>query len=97
MKVTETIQRMPCKECYFISVLVWTRENDSNTQRVDAYLLENDKIISIFKNIRGLRQKAKVTYPCPQPIYSSTGSMRRRGNKVEHNPLPQYHRENCKS
>ena len=30
-EVTWTIQRMPCKGCYFISVLVWTGENDSNT------------------------------------------------------------------
>ena len=35
-EVTWTIQRMPCKGCYFISVLVWTGENDSNTLRVDA-------------------------------------------------------------
>ena len=108
-EVTWTIQRMPCKGCYFISVLVWTGENDSNTLRVDAIRkryawtlsFRKRQINLVFKNIRSLREKAKVTAPPPptplfprlQRISSSAGSMRQREDKVEHNPLPQYHRE----
>ena len=104
-EVTWTIQRMPCKGCYFISVLVWTGENDSNTLCVDAirkrYVwtlsFRKRQINLVFKNIRSLREKAKVTatpsFPRLQLISSSAGSMRQRGDKVEHNPLPQYHRE----
>ena len=57
------------------------------------------QISLVFKNIRGLGEKAKVTppptlsFPRLQRISSSAGSMRQRGDKVKHNPLPQYHRE----
>ena len=47
---------VPC----FISVLVWTEEDDSNTLRVDAYFLKTEKKNLRFKNIRILVDGALV-------------------------------------
>ena len=50
-------------DCF--SVFVWTGQNDSNTQRVDAYFFfESGEKISDFKNIWMRMQGAKVNKPC---------------------------------
>ena len=50
-------------DCF--SVFVWTGQNDSNTQRVDAYFFfESGEKISNFKNIWMRMQGAKVNKPC---------------------------------
>ena len=50
-------------DCF--SVFVWTGQNDSNTQRVDAYFFfESGEKISDFKNIWMRMHGAKVNKPC---------------------------------
>ena len=50
-------------DCF--SVFVWTGQNDSNTQRVDAYFFfESGEKICDFKNIWMRMQGAKVNKPC---------------------------------
>lgn len=50
-------------DCF--SVFVWTGQNDSNTQRVDAYFFfESGEKISDFKTIWMRMQGAKVNKPC---------------------------------
>lgn len=50
-------------DCF--SVFVWTGQNDSKTQRVDAYFFfESGEKTSDFKNIWMRMQGAKVNKPC---------------------------------
>lgn len=58
---------MLIEECYRISIVLafsYTGQNDSNTQRVDAYFFESGEKISDFKNIWMRMQGAKVNKPC---------------------------------